>query len=131
MARTYIYSTLTNDYSYTNWTRPTDPNKYPEIIAQVLVKGGANRATDKLITPLGVRTEVTDQQLEQLEVNTTFKRHKDQGLIVVMTDKEDPDDIAKMMTAKDPSAPITPNDPIFKRTDADGFSIKPKSEKVA
>jgi hypothetical protein len=105
--------------------------KYPEIIAQVVIKGGANLATDRLITPLGVRTEVTDQQLEQLEQNTIFQKHKKQGFIVVMSDKEDPDDIAKGMTPKDQSAPVTPNDPIFKRHDADGFAIKPSTEKAA
>lgn len=128
--RTHVYSTLTNDYKYTNWSRPSDVTKYPEIISEVLIKGGANRATDRLVTPLGVRTEVTDQQLESLEQNVTFNRHKKLGFILVTTDKEDADDVARRsMTPKDKSAPVTPNDPIFQRQDSDGNSITPQKTK--
>lgn len=116
--RYYIYSTLTNDYAYTNWHPPAsenDPTR--EIQFQCLIKGGANRANDRLITPKGVRTEVTEQQHDELHKNTTFQKHLKQGFILVMTSKEDPEEVATAgMKARDGSAPLTPDHPMFKGT---------------
>ena len=111
----YVYSTLTNSYEYRLWTRPSDVNMGPEVISKVFINGGANNADKKQNTPLGVRTEITDAQYEELQQNTTFKRHVQRGFIVVKDSKDDPDRVAqKNMEARDHSAPYTPKSDIFK-----------------
>ena len=117
MPRFYVFSTLTNDHVYTQWTRPSDPNMGPEIIPRpVLINGGANRATypdgaQGRFTPRGVRTEVTEAQMEYLNGSTMFKRHLKKGFITVTTSKEESDLVARDMQKKDNSAPLTPTSP--------------------
>lgn len=118
----FVYSTLTNDHAYTNWTLPTEIGQRPEIKKgadgfkeQVLIKGGANVATDRLITPIGIRTAVTERQMETLKRNKTFQKHMAQGFIVVKTEKDDPEVIAQRhMEKADLSAPLTPKSEVFK-----------------
>lgn len=122
--RYYVYTTLTNDHDYTNWTNPSDKTIYPTIESHVLIRGGANRATVKQQTPLGIRTEVTELQHEQLMRNRKFLQHMDRGFIVVTTDKNDPEEIArKEMEKADNSAPLTPNSAIFKKVARDGDDV--------
>lgn len=126
--RHFVYSTLTNDHRYTNWTRPDDQKMLPKVISEVLIKGGANRANVHGLTPLGIRTEVTDEQLESLKANKIFGRHCEQKLILVYDELEDPEIVArKHMQSADPSAPLTPNSEIFQRVNEDGEKIIPKS----
>ena len=134
MQRLFVYSTLTNSHAYTNWTRPSDPLKRPEIVVQdngfkeqVLIEGGANLANSNVITPLGMRTEIDERQYEVLKRNTMFQRHLEQGFLVVKTEVDDPELIAKKyMAARDASAPLTPNSDIF-QGDAPEV-VKPKED---
>ena len=108
MAKNFIVSTLSNTQHYTNYATPPHGGQ-PTEISKVTIKGGANLATKALVTPHGVITEVTDQQLETLKANCVFRDHQKSGHITIRTSKVDPEKaVAAGMEAKDGSAPITP-----------------------
>lgn len=119
MARFYVYSTLTNPHRYTNWTRPTDPTKYPSIRHAVLIRGGANLATSPESktgrhTPLGVKTEITEKDYEELMQNKIFLRHMNRGFVLVTNANGDVEKMARAdMEAADKVAPLTPKSAIF------------------
>lgn len=104
----HIYSTLTCDQRYTGYAK--GGADLPVVAWEVLIKGGSNVADKRLITPIGVRTEVTDEQLAQLLENPVFKLHVNNGFITVEDVKEDPEKVAADMATKDDSAPLTPED---------------------
>lgn len=110
MAKHYVYSTLTNDTKYVRYA-PARANGAPNVeLDSVLIAGGANRADKHLITPRGVMTQVTDEQLEMLQNNEAFKRHVEQGYMLVRTDRVDPEvAVAADMEQRDGAAPLTPN----------------------
>lgn len=110
--RNFVYSTLSTDVFYVPYHEKLDQNDMPiaEKDAGVLIKGGANVATKHLVTPKGVVTTVSDEQLEMLEKNDLFQLHKKNGFIIVDTSKVDPEVRAADMEQRDDSAPATPND---------------------
>ena len=122
MARNFIYSTLTSDMTYAVYRQ--GENDLPEVDKKVYVKGGANLANKNLITPKGVVTEVSDEDLALLEANELFQRHKKNGFIIVSQTQADPEKVAQDMTAQDDSAPIREDDPRFDQEDA----AKPKKQ---
>ena len=99
----YIFSTLTCDNEYTLWKRIGEDRVIP--VKSVIIKGGTGIVNKNLITPMGVMTEVTDEQLELLEQNPSFKRHKENGFLVVEKTKQEPEKVASKMKIKDKSAP--------------------------
>ena len=107
MTKFYICSTLTNDQHYTNYKAS---NGGPAVAVEaVTIKGGSNRADMRLITPRGVVTEVTDEQMEILNRNHVFKAHVTSGHIVVNKTSVAPEKtVDAHMEAKDGSAPYTP-----------------------
>lgn len=129
----YVYSTLTNDHNYTNWSTPSEKSMIRNVIpGAVLIKGGANLANveNPRVAPRGVVTEITDKQLEYLEQNSVFRKHKNSGLILVLQSRVDPETVAQQdMKDKDNSAPLTPKSDIFGRVGPDGETIKPMEEK--
>ena len=102
----YIFSTLANDQKYQNWIRGEGVNTPGEF---VYITGGAGVANDRIVTPLGVMTEVSDEQLAVLKSNVVFQKHERDGFIVVQNKKADPEKVASDMNRKDPGAPITPS----------------------
>ena len=107
----YVYSTLSNDQEYTLWQTAPEKDRPHVALKSVLIKGGHGIMDRKLlITPLGVVTEVTDEDLSMLEKLSVFKRHVQNGFIVVDKKKSDPEKIASTMAAKDKSAQKTPAD---------------------
>jgi hypothetical protein len=102
----HVFSTLANDQLYQNWV--PGPGDMPNKARGVLIKGGTGVANDRLITPLGVATEVSDADLQELENNPVFRQHRESGFIVVRPKKADPEKVAADMNMKDKSAPITP-----------------------
>lgn len=104
----YVFSTLANDQLYRNYVAGEGGVNLDK--ATVHIKGGTGVANDRLVTPLGVMTEVSDEQLEQLEQNHGFQMHKKNGFITVQKKKADPEKVAGDMNAKDASAPLTPSD---------------------
>lgn len=105
MSRTYIFSTLANDQMYQDWTK--GGGDIPVKGRGVLIKGGAGVANRNLITPLGVATEVSDEELQLLEANEVFQTHKKLGFVVVRQKSADPEKVAADMNRADRSAPLT------------------------
>jgi len=114
MAKNYVFSTLANDQLYTNWIQ--GGADIPIKGHSVLIKGGTGVANDRLITPLGVSTEITDYDLEELQKNVSFKAHEKDGFIVVKAKKAETEKVAADMNLKDESAPMTEAD--YKTEDA-------------
>jgi hypothetical protein len=106
MAKNYVFSTLANDQRYTNWLK--GGADMPVKGHSVLIQGGTGVANDRFITPLGVATEVSDLDLEELEKNQVFTKHKADGFITIRTKKADAEKVASDMNMKDKSAPLTP-----------------------
>ena len=100
----YVYSTLSTDTRYALYGAAGD------IERSVLIQGGAGVANDRLVTLKGVATRITAEDKELLEANGIFKIHKDNGFVKIESVKEDAEVVAADMTAKDKSAPLTPDD---------------------
>lgn len=112
--KNYVFSTLACDQLYTNWQVSSITGQDPIHVGHVLVKGGAGIANSRtLVTPQGVATEVTDEQLALLEQNEDFKRHKSGGYIRVEARSKDVDKVAADMSAGDKSRPYTDKSPEF------------------
>lgn len=107
----YVYSTLTNDQVYTLW-RPASTEKKPNVaLKKVKINGGHGRMDRKnLVTPLGVVTEVSNEDLEALNQIGAFRKHMEAGFIKVDKKKSDPEKVASDMAKKDASAQKTPSD---------------------
>lgn len=107
----FVYSTLTNDNVYNDYTTDGEGNKFhPRLIKSILIKGGANRADKKLVTPFGVVTNVSDEDLAILEKNEVFQTHVKNGYIKVQKSKADPEVVAADMQGRDESAPLVDAD---------------------
>lgn len=103
-----IFSTLASDVAYTNHAQ--GGGDMPIELPPVVVKGGAGVANDRLVTPRGVATRVTEEQVEYLRQNEIFKLHEKNGFVMVSEAYADPDLVAADMTGRDNSAPVVPQD---------------------
>jgi hypothetical protein len=106
-----VYSTLSSDISYTNFSK--GGGDIPLVESSVFIKGGAGLANDRLITPMGVATVLQDdekmtaaQKLEALRQNSVFQMHVKNGYIIVSEDSVDPEKMASDMNNADPSKPL-------------------------
>lgn len=106
----YIYSTLTCDQAYTIYSGGANGLKVPQ--GNIIIKGGTGIANDRLITPLGVVTKVSEEELKLLNTNPIFKQHINNGFIVVQAEgkSEDPEKVAADMSLNNGDAPVTPAD---------------------
>lgn len=112
----HVFSTLANDQLYTSYV--SSPDGVPVPTSEILIRGGAGIANDRLITPQGVHTEVTEEALAELEKNPVFNLHKKNGFISVQSRRADADKVATDMNARDKSKPLTPADYLDKQVDA-------------
>lgn len=101
----YVFSTLATDMNYTIYA--PGGGDIPVKERHINVKGGAGVANDRLITPLGVMTEIADEDVTVLEAHPVFKVHKQNGFVCIEKKKADPEKIAANMTSRDNSAPLT------------------------
>lgn len=120
----YVYSTLAANMEYTTHHRQeVMPNPaggmprisdVPRIDKVVKIKGGANVAPAgirRLETPLGVMTNVTEEEAEILKNHPVGKIHIENGYIVIRKGKVDPEvAVASGMEARDESAPMVEGD---------------------
>ncbi len=108
----YVYSTLSSDQDYALYPDKFDPKGIPQPLRVVHIDGKANVIDKhKFITPKGVVTEVTDQELKTLQSISAFQQHMTEGFIKVDEKKADPAKVAKAdMTAKDRSAQLVEDD---------------------
>lgn len=105
----YIASTLTNSQAYTIYSKPKDAGSIPQVLGEVTVEGGAGVANNKsLITPQGVVTEVSAEQLDQLKKVELFQTHMENGYLTILDKKPaDVESVAADMQRGDGSAPLT------------------------
>lgn len=126
MARHFVYSTLTSHQKYVKWK--ILPNGMQVHDGFVLIHGGANVATGsapKVLTPRGIVTEVSDEEMALLQNDMTFKRHEANGFIHVQTVQDRPEKVAeKHMEARDDSAPLTPQILAEKAKDNDAKMVE-------
>jgi hypothetical protein len=108
MSKLYVYSTLASDVAYTN--HMAGGGDMPIELPPVVIKGGAGIANERLVTPRGIVTEVTEQEVEYLRQNELFKMHEKNGFVEVSESRVDPDTAAADMTGRDNSAPLVPED---------------------
>lgn len=106
----FIYSTLSNDNVYVQYAEQKSNNLAPVAVGSIYIAGKANITNKNLLTPKGVVTEVTEAQLKDLELSEVFNIHVKNGFITVDKSKKDADKVAKDMTAKDKSAPLSEED---------------------
>lgn len=104
----YVYSTLSSDQIYTQ-TRPGGGD-LPVVERDVFIAGKANIPDRRLITPRGVVTAVTAEELELLRGNEVFKLHEANGFISVSDKHVDPEVAASGMVTRDQSAPLEDGD---------------------
>lgn len=103
----YIFSTATSGIKYTEFKKTKDM-QIP--VRHVHIQGGANLANKHLITPRGVATQVTQDDLEFLLAHPVFQRHVDKGYMQIEKTNKDPEKViaSNDMELKDGSAPETP-----------------------
>ncbi len=103
----YVYSTLTCDNEYADYVKNGDQQS---IAHKVLIKGGHGVMNKNFMTPLGVVTEVSDEDMAFLMRNDHFKFHMDGGFIKVEKKKMETEKVAADMKRRDKSSPIVPSD---------------------
>lgn len=107
----YVYSTLAVDMNYTNEPEIDEKGgivKNDKItLGSVFIAGKANIPNKHMYTVRGVSTQVTDEQLNVLNSNPVFQKHKQNNFIVVEHNKHDADKVADGMNGMDKSAPDT------------------------
>lgn len=106
--RLYVYSTLASDVAYTNHEQ--GGADLPVALPPVFIKGGAGVANDRLVTPRGVVTEVSEEQGAYLQANPVFQLHQKNGYVMIDSASVDPDKMAADMTGRDNSAPMVNQD---------------------
>jgi hypothetical protein len=111
----YICSTMSCDVSYVEYIKTAamvnekQLTTLPEIGRVVTIKGGANVMDRRdFVTPQGVVTKVTDDELEFLKHDEVFNMHLDSGCLTVMKQDKPIENRVKDMKKGDQSAPLTP-----------------------
>lgn len=123
----YVYSTLAADTAYTEWVEGGGEIRTPG--RTVTIKGGTGVANKNFITPMGVVTKVTEEELELLKANPVFRKHEDGGFIRYSSANVDPEKVAtKDMETRDNSAPIVPED-YSDDENAPGVKVADKSKR--
>ena len=110
MAKIYVYSTLTADNTYAGY-KPMQEGQQINIREHaVFIKGGANVANNNFITPLGVSTEISEEDLAFCLENPVFKMHMDNGFIKIDKKEIKIEKAVSDMQPKDEAAPLTEGD---------------------
>lgn len=132
MAKTiHVYSTLSAGVAYSRYRQDAagGPNV---IIGSILINGGAGIANKHLVTPRGVHTAITEEELAILINDPIFKKHMEKGFITYSESEGKAETVAADMTTRDNSAPISPNDYIEgdgKAKPEEKPKAKPKAKK--
>ena len=128
MAGNYVFSTLPVDMIYTGYV--TREGSEPLLARSVFIKGGAGIANDRFITEVGVRTEVSDEELQVMLADHTCKLHMANGYITLQKKSHDVEKVAADMKRGDKSSPLEPTD--FDLENDEITAIKPVlDEKIA
>lgn len=103
----YVLSKLSNTQVYTLYAKGLDNINIPS--ESVEIKGGADVTDKNLVTPEGVITKVTPEQLDILKANKVFQMHLDGGYVKYFGTAPNIEKHADKME-KDPSRQITKSD---------------------
>lgn len=107
----FIYSTLTASQRYQTYNKPKDARGMPSATRDsILIQGGTNVADKNFVTPRGVVTKVSAEQLKELQENSLFKTHVENGYITVEDKEVDKDKVVADLTQRSPDAPLVPED---------------------
>jgi len=98
-----ITSTMTNSVEYPLYK--TTPGGESVAVKSVIIAGGANVASKHFQTFEGVVTEVTDEEVDMLLSNDTFKTHLENGFVKIHKTKKMQ---VKDLEPEDKAAPLTP-----------------------
>lgn len=105
----HIFSTLTCDHQFVLRGPAPAPGAIQPIVRRILIRGGTGVANKRtLITPRGVHTSVTDDELAILEQDPSFRRFVERGFLRVEKREADPEVVARDMSEDVGSAPLTP-----------------------
>ena len=103
----YVVSTLSQDTSYPIWS----DGEVKTVKKHIVVKGGTGVANKNLITPLGVVTQITEDEAKHLADHRLFKLHQKNGFVRILDRKIDPEvAVTDGMNSRDNSAPLVPED---------------------
>lgn len=103
----FILSTLTNDQEFRLYNKSA-PGRAPTDKGAIIIKGKAGLPNKNLLTPRGVATPVTDEQVSLLEDMKVFQRLKANGWVTVLNDDpRDADERAKDQNEGDGSKQLT------------------------
>lgn len=116
----YILSKLANKQIYTLYAKGTSANLNIPV-KKVEIKGGADVTDKNLVTPDGVVTKVTADELEILKSNKDFQKHVEKGFVKYFDTQPNVDKNVDKME-KDKSRQLTPDDYVKKG------KKKPKTE---
>lgn len=111
----YVYSTLTNNNSFMDYEK-SQPGAPLVVKRSVTIKGGTGIANKHLFTPMGVATEVSEEDLDFLKANDGFRHFVDKGFITYREKEVHPEVAASDMDTRDQSTPVMPQD--FREQDA-------------
>ena len=103
----YILSKLANTQVYTQYVKGVNNINTP--VKQVKIKGGADVTDKNLVTPTGVLTLVTADELAILKANKEFQKHLERGHINYYNTAPDVEQTAEKLE-KDKSKQLTPDD---------------------
>lgn len=105
----YVYSTISTSVNYPIYAQ-SHSKDLSVIVKDIVIKGGAGVADRHCLTPKGFVTEVSDEDLEHLEKNATFLKHKQAGFIYVEKKSISITKAVSNMNPRDNSSPKVPED---------------------
>ena len=129
MSKNYIYSTCPQDYAFAIYQQLADGSTSP--MRYILVKGGGSmpvQAGSGFHTPLGVVTEVSDEDLAALKKDWSFNHYVNQGFMRIDSKKIDVEKVAGDMNIDLPSTPASEAD-ILDIGTTEGVEVKIYEEK--
>lgn len=104
----YVYSTLTSAQEYADWQKVEGGAN--TILRTVRIEGGHGVINKNFLTPDGVATQVSDDDLAFLQNNFHFKQHVENGFVTVEARKVEPEKATRDLKRRDGSSQITPDD---------------------
>lgn len=108
MKEYFVYNTGTSGNDYTLYDNNVNGVHVPKQV--VSIAGGAGLADKNLVTPMGVVTRITEDQLAVLKQIDLFQKHVDAGFLKVLEINASVDSVVPDMAQRDESAPLTDND---------------------
>ena len=131
----YVYSTATCSGTYAVYEQNSSKDlgiikKRPDgTKIAIVINGGHGVANKHFVTPRGVVTKVSDEDMEILLADQGFQRHMKAGFLSYEKKEVAPEKKAESMAQKDGSAPLTPAD--FEEGEASSKETKVYKKKGA